>query len=69
MRAFTASSYTPAVNAWLTAQTPPDPALVDQLHADTGIAPNLWTQDLNLQPGRSRPTWCPAPWSGATTRG
>lgn len=54
VRAFTASSYTPAVNAWLTAQTPPDPALVDQLHADTGIAPNLWTQDLNLQPGDVR---------------
>ena len=33
VRAFTASSYTPAVTAWLTAQTPPDPALVAQLHA------------------------------------
>ena len=54
VRAFTAASYTPAVQAWLTAGTPPDPFLVGRLNAVTGIAPALWTQDLNLQPGPVR---------------
>jgi carboxypeptidase C (cathepsin A) len=51
MRAFAAGSYGPAVTAWLSSGTPPDGALVSRLTDATGIAPALWQQELNLQPG------------------
>jgi carboxypeptidase C (cathepsin A) len=51
MRAFAAGSYGPAVTAWLASGTPLDGALVSRLTDGTGIAPALWQQEPNLQPG------------------
>lgn len=60
MRVFTASSYVPAVTAWLGHRTAPEPALTALLRDDTGIAAALWEAELNLAPERFQASLLPA---------
>ncbi|MDE2048502.1 MAG: peptidase S10 [Betaproteobacteria bacterium] len=50
MRNFTQASYAPAVQAYLSAGTPPAASLVTQLAQSTGLAAGYWQQRFNLDP-------------------
>jgi hypothetical protein len=51
MRAFAINSYDPAVARWTASHATPDPALVGQLVADTGMAAAGWNANFNMDPG------------------
>lgn len=51
MRSFTASTYDPALSAWLTSRTPPSASLAMQLQNLSGLAASQWQSQMNVAPG------------------
>jgi len=51
MRSFTATTYDPALSAWLTSHTAPSTSLTTQLQNLTGLAASQWQANLNIPPG------------------